>query len=115
MKNTNLKSLAIYLTLITVSAVLVSLGILWLSILGCALISVSSPFSSQRQARRIWTFIYLAVLAILLLALALHFGDAFRQERRPLVCWIVVAVGWLWLVMLELRHFWRSPDASPDA
>jgi hypothetical protein len=107
MEKPNNRSLATYFTLISVSAILLSLGILWLNILGCALISLSDSFSVRRCVRKSWTFINLAVIAISLLAIELYDGKALRQERRSLIYWVVIAAVWLWLFVIECSRFRR--------
>jgi hypothetical protein len=115
MKNTAIKNLAIYVTLVTVSAVLILLGLFWLTALACALISLAELFSSRRSTSAGRSFIILALVALVILALDWSDGYAFKQDRRPLLYWIVVAAGWLWLVIIELRYFRRSQNVSPDA
>jgi hypothetical protein len=115
MKNAIMKNLAIYITLVTVSAVLILLGIFWLTMLACALISLAEFFSSRRSTSGGRSFIILALAALVILALDWSDGYVFKQDRRPLLYWIVVAGGWLWLVIIELRHVRRSQNVSPDA
>ena len=112
MENSSIKLLAIYVTLITVSAVLILLGIFWLTALGCALISLAEFFSSRRNTRKGWSFIYLAFVAILILGMDMSDGYAFKQDRRSLLYWIVVAVGWLCFIIVEYYNFRKSRSAS---
>jgi hypothetical protein len=102
MKNTIIKNLAIYITLVTVSAVLILLGIFWLSMLACALVSLAELFSCRRNTHGGGSFIPFALAALLILALDWSGGYALKQDRRPLLYLIVVAIGWLWACIVAL-------------
>jgi hypothetical protein len=107
MENSSVKSLAIYLILATVSAVLILFGTFSLTLLGCALILLAEFFSWRRRSG--WSFSFLASGVSLILS-----NELFEQHK-PLLYQIAVAVVWLWLVISECRHFQKSRRASHAA
>lgn len=114
MKNSGSR-LLVHLTLMTLGAVLMLVGIAWLMLLGLALVQLGTFLSAQKpRSGSLAVFLMSALSAIVFLILDLGHGEAFVQKTRPLWFWIGVVGAWGWANITEFLK-WRKREASQGA
>lgn len=97
--------LVVYITLITLSCVLMSLGIFWLGYLGLALLMLAGFAASQKpDSSFLVGFLVFSVIAVGSLIWDLHESVAFVQKTRPL--WFFIGIGFVWILSVIIE-FWR--------
>jgi hypothetical protein len=105
--------LAIFVSLLTLGAVLMLTGVGWLTFLGLALVSLTEFFVSEKSYKgRLSSYLFCVGATILILIAELCEGEAFVPKARPLWFWILVVGLWAWGIVTQFRK-WQKRRELP--